>query len=233
MELAIDTVSGNASIALSHKGEIVAELTWQSAKNHTVELTPNLARLLCQARIEPKYLEAIIVGKGPGSFNGLRVGMSIAKGMAFALHIVLLGISNLEAKAYPLAYTGLPLCPIHQVSRGGVAAALYQQKGNVWHCLREEQLSTVSALCQQLQQETLFCGEVSQEIANELEQNLGKRAIIARDSNNLGGASSLARLGWQRLGKGEYDDPVTLQPLYLRPPNITKSKRIYTRTTLR
>jgi tRNA threonylcarbamoyl adenosine modification protein YeaZ len=224
MELTIDTSSNTASIALSHEGDILAELTWQSAQNHTVELMPNLVRLLEQAKTTPNSMEAIVVAKGPGSFNGLRVGMSVAKGLAFSLQIPLLAISTLEAEAYPFAYTGLPLCPIHQVGRNEIATALYQHKDNEWRCLEEEHLSTIGALCQQIRQETIFCGEIPPEIANEIGQNLGKRAIVPQASVRLRRAGFLAMLAWQRLNGGERNDPASLQPLYLRPPHITRPK---------
>jgi len=224
MELAIDTSSHIASSALSHRGEIVTELTWQSAQNHTVELTPNLVRLLQGAKVKPNSLEAIIVAKGPGSFNGLRVGMGVAKGLAFALNIPLLGVSTLEAEAYPFAYTELPLRPIHKFSRENIATALYQQRNEKWHRLEEEHLATIDALCELTQGETLFCGEIPPDVVKELEQRLGKQAIIPQDSIRLRRAGFLAMLGWQRLSQGECDDIATLQPLYLRPPHITKPK---------
>jgi len=102
MELAINTSSNICSLALSHKGEILAELTWQTAQNHTVEVMSRLDCLLSLTKVKPDSLEAIIVAKGPGSFNGLRVGISIAKGIAFSLNTPILGISTLEAEAYPL-----------------------------------------------------------------------------------------------------------------------------------
>lgn len=224
MELAIDTSSNIASIALSHKGEILTELTWQSVQKHTIELMPNLTYLFHQARVGTNSIEAIVVAKGPGSFNGLRVGVSVAKGLAFSLNIPLLGVSTLEAEAYPFAYTELLLCPIHGAGREEVAAALYQQKDNEWHCLEKEHLAKVEALCQGIKQETIFCGEIPPEIANEIRRNLGRRAIIPQASTRLRRAGFLAMLGWQKLNRGERDDPASLQPLYLRPPPITKPK---------
>jgi len=231
MELAIDTSSNIAGIVLSRKGEVLTELTWQTVQNHTVELIPNLVHLLKQAKVELNSIEAIIVAKGPGSFNGLRVGISTAKGLAFSLNIPLLGISTLEAEAYPFAYTGLPLCPLHKAGGEEIATALYQQKNNEWRCLKAEHLTTLNALCQQARQETLFCGEIPSDIVAELRQNLGQRARIPQTSG-FPRAGSLAMLGWQRLNRGEQDDPATLQPLYLRPPHITKPKARYPSVTL-
>ena len=225
MELAIDTSSSTAGIALSHKGKILAELVWQSAQNHTVELMPNLAYLLQQANVKPNSLEAIIVAKGPGRFNCLRVGIGIAKGLAFSLNVPLLGISTLEAEAYSFAYTGLPLCPINKAGHEEIAVALYQQKDKHWQCLQGEHLTTLGALCQRIHQKTLFCGEIPVDMANDIQRNLDWRAIIPQ-SISLTRISSLAMLGWQRLDKGEQDELSTLQPLYLRPPSITKPRKI-------
>jgi len=223
MELSIDTSSNITGVALSHKGEILASLTWQTTRNHTTELLPNLVYLLQQARLEPGSIEAIIVAKGPGSFNGLRVGISTAKGLASASNIPLLGINTLEAEAYPFAFTGLPLRPIHKAGRQEIATALYRKKDNEWQCLEAQNLTTVKNLCRRIKQKTLFCGEIPADIISEIQQNPGKQAIIAQ-GNSLSRVNSLAILGWQKLSRGEQDDPVTLQPLYLRPPHITRPR---------
>jgi len=223
MELAIDTSSSIVGVALSHKGEVLASLTWQTTQNHTVELLPNLVCLLKQAKVELGSIEAIIVAKGPGSFNGLRVGISTAKGLASALNIPLLGVNTLEAEAYPFAFTGLPLRPIQKAGREEIATALYRQKDNEWQCLEAENLTTVKTLCRRIKQKTLFCGEIPSDIISEIQWKLGKQAIISQ-SNSPSRASSLAILGWRKLSRGEQDDPVTLQPLYLRPPHITKPR---------
>jgi tRNA threonylcarbamoyl adenosine modification protein YeaZ len=223
MELAIDTSSSIASVALSHKGEVLASLTWQTARNHTIELLPNLVCLLQQAKVELGSVDAIIVAKGPGSFNGLRVGIGTAKGLASALNIPLLGVNTLETEAYPFAFTRLPLRPIHKAGREEIATALYRQEDNEWQCLEAENLTTVKVLCRRIKQKTLFCGEIPPDIISEIQQNLGKQAIISQN-NSLSRASSLVILGWRKLNKGEQDDPITLQPLYLRPPHITKPR---------
>jgi tRNA threonylcarbamoyl adenosine modification protein YeaZ len=224
MELAIDTSSNIVSIALSHKGETLALLTWQTRQNHTIELLPNLVCLLQQARVELESIEAVVVAKGPGSFNGLRVGISTAKGLAFTLHIPLLGVNTLEAEAYPFAFTALPLRAIQKAGRQEIATAVYQQKDDEWQCLEADNLTSVETVWRRTKQRTLFCGEIPADIAMQIQQNLGRRAIICHN-NGLSRGSSLATLGWRKLSKGQHDDVVTLQPIYLRPPHITKPKK--------
>ena len=223
MELAIDTSTGFASIALSNEGEMIAELTWHSRQNHTVELVPNIIHLLNQAKLEAKSLGAVFVAKGPGSFNGLRVGVSTAKGLAFALDIPLVGISTLEIEAYPFAYASLPICPIHTAGRGEIAAAFYQQNDE-WHCLEPEHITTAEMLCQQVTERTIFCGEIPPSVIPELQQKLTDKAIIPDVTTRLRHASQLAALGWCYLKKGIKDDPASLQPIYLRQPPIMQRK---------
>jgi len=224
MELAIDTSSNITGLALCDKGEPLIELTWHSTQNHTVEVIPNIAYLLRQVNAGPDSIEGIIVARGPGRFNGLRVGISIAKGLAFSLNKSLLGVSTLEAEAYPFAYTGLPLCAILKAGREEIATASYQQVNGKWCCLKEEHLTTLDVLCQQVQQKTLICGEIPADIRDKIQQNLGKQTVIPQ-ATALSRVISLAMLGWQRLNNGEKDDPATLHPLYLRPPHITKPRK--------
>jgi tRNA threonylcarbamoyl adenosine modification protein YeaZ len=223
MELAIDTSSNTTSIALSERGCLMASLTWQTSRNHTVELLPNLVCLLQRIGVELGSTGAVIVAKGPGSFNGLRVGVSTAKGLAFALNIPLIGINTSEAEAYGFAFTGLPLRPIYKAGHEDIATALYRQTDYEWQQLEEDNLTTLTALWPRIKERTLFCGEVPSSMMKEIRQNLGNRAMISH-SDSPSRISALAALGWLKLNRGERDDPRTMQPLYLRPPHITKPK---------
>jgi tRNA threonylcarbamoyl adenosine modification protein YeaZ len=188
-----------------------------------VELLPNLICLLQQARVELGLIEAIIVAKGPGSFNGLRVGVSTAKGLAFALNIPLVGVNTLEAEAYKFAFLGLPLRPIYRAGREEIATALYRQIHDEWQQLEDPNLTTLTALWPRIKGKTLFCGEIPSSMVKEIQLSLGKQAMISQ-SNGPSRSSALAILGWRKFNGGEQDDPATMQPLYLRPPHITKPR---------
>ena len=224
MQLAIDTSTTTASLALVQDGEVLVELTWRCEQNHTIELLPRLTHLLNQNKLSLQSVSCIIVARGPGSFNGLRVGVSTAKGLAFSLGVPIVGISTLEAEAYQHAETGLPICPIFNAGREEIATAIYQKKGNRWRQLAAEHITTVEALCSQITTKTIFCGEFIPFIATQLRKQHKQRAIISTSAARLRRASFLAELGQQRLKTGNYDDLATLQPLYLRRPAITKPK---------
>ncbi len=222
MELALDSSTDTASLALSREGEVQAELSWLSEQNHTVEMMPNLLHLLGQAGIQIKDLEAIAVAKGPGSFNGVRVGVATAKALAFTLTIPLVGISTLEVEAFPYAATGKPVCPIQHAGRGEIATARYQLQNGVWQRSTAEHITTVEELCGSISGEAIFCGRFSAEIAQRITGLLGDRAIV---THGLRRAGFLAELGWRRLLANDTDDPAALQPVYLRPPSITTPRK--------
>ena len=224
MQLAIDTSTDMASIALTNQSEVVAELTWQCGQSHTVQLLPNLVHLLQQAGMSFDHIDAVIVAIGPGSFNGLRVGVSTAKGVAFALGIPLVGISTLEVEALPFAFTGLPIYPIHNAGRGEIAAALFQMKDKEWRKLLEEHITTLDALCSQVRDKAIFCGEISSAMQDRIVECLDEQVVVPAAAARLRRAGYLVQLGWQRLNTGNSDDIATLQPLYLRRPSITQPK---------
>ena len=223
--MAIDTSTNTASLALVQDSQVLAELTWHCGQNHTIELLPQLVHLLNQTKLSLQSLNGVIVARGPGSFNGLRVGISTAKGLAFSLGIPIVGISTLEVEAYQHAETGLPICPIFNAGRGEIATAMYQKKYNKWLRLATEHITTVDALCVQITTKTIFCGEFIPSVATQLREQLRQRAIIPPPATRLRRAGFLAELGQQQLAAGNYDNLATLQPLYLRRPPITEPKR--------
>jgi len=224
MLLAIDTSTDTTSLALLRDGEGLTELTWHCEQNHSVELLPRLADLLSQNKTDLQSIDGLIVAKGPGSFNALRVGVSTAKGLAFSLGIPIVGISTLEAEAYRHHETDLPVCPISNAGRGEIATAIYQMKNRKWSQIISEHITTVEALCSQITTQTLFCGEFVVSIGEELKKRLKQKAVISSSPAGLRRAGCLIELGQKRLQAGNYDNPATLNPLYLRRPPITERK---------
>jgi len=224
MQIAIDTSTDTASLALVQDSEVLAELTWRCQQNHTVQLLPHLAHLLKQANLSLESADCIIVARGPGSYNGLRVGISTAKGLAFSLNIPIIGVSTLEAEAYQHAETGLPVCPIFNAGREEIATAMYQRKGGRWQQIAEERLTTVDALCAEITAKTVFCGEFVPAIADKLKERLKHKALILSPAAGLRRAGFLAELGLKRFRAGDCDDAATLQPFYFRGPSITQPK---------
>ena len=224
MLLAIDTSTEMAGLALVKDSRLLAELTWHCGQNHTIQLLPQLNSLLDKIGANLQSVTGIVVARGPGSFNGLRVGISTAKGLAFSLNAPIVGICTLEAAAYQHAETGLPIRPISGAGRGEIATATYQRKRGKWQQLTTEHLTTPEKLIDEVQTKTVFCGEYISLIASELVKRLGSKAVIPPYSGLFRRAGFLAELGEARLKAGNSDNVATLQPLYLRKPPITERK---------
>jgi tRNA threonylcarbamoyl adenosine modification protein YeaZ len=226
MQIAIDTSTDIASLALIQDAEILAEFTWRCGRNHTVELYPRLDFLLSQSGSDIKSVDCIFVAQGPGSFNGLRVGVSAAKGLAFSLGIPIIAISTLETTAYQHAEAGLPVCAIQNAGREEIAVAIYQKKPRKGWCqIAPEHLTTVNALVSEITGATIFCGEINPPTAAQIKKMFKSKAIISSTAGSLRRAAYLAELGRQRLAAGDFDNVSTLQPLYLRRPPITERKK--------
>ena len=224
MELAIDTSTKVAGVALAHQGQTLAEFTWRAEYNHTVQLLPTIDYLLQRGGQKPSGLEAVVVAVGPGSFSGLRVGMSAAKGLAMSLGIPLAGVGTLAVEAYPFLGSGMAICPVMDAGRGDVSAALFMEAdGELTEALAPS-IHTVEEVCASVRERTLFCGEHLPAVQGEIARRLGPMASFPPASALLRRPGNLAELGWRRLAQGKSGDPATLQPVYLRGPSITRPR---------
>jgi tRNA threonylcarbamoyl adenosine modification protein YeaZ len=224
MLLAIDTSTEMASLALVQDSNLLAETTWRCGQNHTVQLLPQLTAVLEKAEVDIQGIDAIAVAKGPGSFNGLRVGISTAKGLAYSLNASIIGVSTLEVAAYQHAESSLHVCAIHNAGRSEIAAAVYRMERKLWKQVQAEHITTLDVLLSGITLKTLFCGEYVSSIADEIKMKLKTKAVIPSPPALLRRAFYLADLAGRRLKAGTEDNVATLQPLYLRRPPITERK---------
>ena len=227
MLLALDTATRLASIALYDGQQLLSEATWHSARRHTVELMPRVVQMLEQAELKPQSLSAVAVTLGPGSFTGLRVALSVAKGLAVAHDLALLGVPTLDVVAYPHRWQPLPVCALVQAGRRRVCWALYGWEEDLWQPNGEYLLSTVAEVVARVAatgQETLFAGEIWHGASAALQEGLGEQVRLASPALTLRRAGYLAELAWARYQRGEQDDPTSLSPIYLHEPAIAKGR---------
>ena len=222
MLLAIDTATRAAGLALYDQvnGVVLAEEAWHSANNHTVELMPRLVRLLDQQGLSPSNLTGLAVSLGPGSFTGLRIGLGVAKGLAVACKVPLVGIPTLDAVAHPHKMQRLPIWAILRAGRGRICAGHYARSKGSWRRQGPYRLTTLEKLCGEVKEPALFCGEIDARDANLIHQQLGLSATVTTPAASLRRAAYLTELGWERLARDDSDDAATLSPIYLHHPQI-------------
>ncbi|HEY75171.1 MAG TPA: tRNA (adenosine(37)-N6)-threonylcarbamoyltransferase complex dimerization subunit type 1 TsaB [Thermoflexia bacterium] len=216
MLLAIDTATRTASLALHDGSRIRYEATWEAGRRHTVQLAPRLSAALEDLGAGTEDLTGVAVATGPGSFTGLRVGMAMAKGLAMACNLPLVGVPTLDIVAAAQGRDRRPLLAVLQAGRGRICVATYRWR-NGWQRRDGPRLTTWDALVGTVTRSTLFCGEVDERGMEALER-LGDLATVLPPAHCLRRAGFLAELAWDRIRRGETDDPATLAPIYLHGP---------------
>ncbi len=217
MLIAIDTATAYASLALHDGRRVLAEHTWTAPRRHTVELPSRLATTMKQLNVPTERLSGVTVARGPGSFTGLRVGMSIAKGLSLSQNIPIIGVPTLDILVEALGQDARPLCAVLQAGRQRICTAIYRWWDGEWRVRQPPRLTTWRKLVDEIASPTLFCGEVDPAGIDVL-SDLGDAAILLPAAARLRRAGHLAEIGWRRLKRGETDNPASLAPLYLQHP---------------
>jgi tRNA threonylcarbamoyladenosine biosynthesis protein TsaB len=213
--LALDTSTRNIGIAIYDGIQVFSENIWTSHNFHTVELAPAVAVTLSRAGVDIQNIKLLAVATGPGSYTGLRIGLALAKGIALARHLPIIGIPTLDivAESQPVS-PGYTLAAILQVGRGRLAVGWYIPSDNHWQLNPPIQVMDVLKLSHLIHEPTMVCGELNEEQQHTLARKY-KNVILASPAHSLRRPSLLAELAWKRWLNGDVDDPATLSPSYL------------------
>jgi len=212
--LAVDTSTRRVGLAIYNGTEVLGETVWTSHDHHTVELAPAVANALARCGVAVSDLGALGVAIGPGSFTGLRIGLALAKGIAMARHLPLIGVSTLDALAAAQPVQDVPLAAVLRAGRGRLAVGWYAAKKNGWQPVQQLQVLTAQDLLQMIQTPTIVCGELTGAERHLLAAER-KMVILASPALSLRRPAFLAELAWRRWQAGKVDDPATLAPIYL------------------
>lgn len=213
--LAIDTSTEQAGIAVL-AGERSVELRWTSGREQTTSVLDQVDRCLSLVNVAASDLHAIAVASGPGMFNGLRVGMSMAKGFALSLDVPIVGVSTLEVTAFPWlrlgSSEGIDVVPVVSAGRGRVVFTRYSAGEGPGG---EPENATIDELFERIRAaggRQIVVGELPDDRLAELADT---GCIIDAGSSYARSPMALARLGVARLRAGEQDDLVALEPVYV------------------
>jgi tRNA threonylcarbamoyladenosine biosynthesis protein TsaB len=212
----MDTATRRIGLALYDGVDVRHEVNWASTNRHTVALSQAVQDALSQLELTIDVLEAVAVATGPGSYTGLRIGVAVAKGLALARHIPLIGIPTLDiiAAAQPLD-AERKLAAILEAGRGRYAVAWYQAGGERWAIEAAAQLLTAEELNEAVKAPTILAGDLTEEVRTALSRKR-VNAQLASPASSLRRAAFLAELAWARYQAGDVDDPISLAPTYLQ-----------------
>ena len=222
MILALNTSTRQSSIALLRMDRTVAaESLMFEGKGHFGGLMPAVDMLITDAGLNHKDIACVAVATGPGSFTGLRVGLSLAKGICQALDVPLMGISSLRALAFQLPFTRRPIAPILSSRRGEVFTALFlRSPENLLHRKEQDTCCRLLDLPNLFGGNTVFIGNDFLDHGRPLKKLLGSHSRIAPPQCWHLRASSIGALAVDRFDTDHSDDVGSLTPRYFRPPDI-------------
>jgi tRNA threonylcarbamoyladenosine biosynthesis protein TsaB len=214
--LGIDTSSDVASLALAPLADnevFGAEIAWEAARNQTATLLSEIDHLCRLTGIESDDFAAVVIATGPGGFNALRVGMSVAKGFAFAVGIPIVGVGTLDIAARAVANWGLPVRAFVPAGRRRVVYVDYRHTNGV--LVRDGEIVNREAadLAADLLAPTVLTGDLS--VAGDLALREMPNVVLPGAGTRRRRASVMIDMALPRLLAGDVDALTTLEPLYL------------------
>jgi tRNA threonylcarbamoyladenosine biosynthesis protein TsaB len=214
--LAIETATNCGSVALVAGDRCLGEYALFSEQTHSQRLFVAIHTLVHAVRITWEEIDAVAVSTGPGSFTGLRIGLSGAKGLALASGLPLLGVSTLDGLANQLSFVSCQICSVLDARKKEVYAAFYRgnEDGSVKR-QSEYMVLTPEHLGQQIHEPTIFIGDgiwTCQEMLNGLQ----KMVRVSSPLLYFPRASVIGMLGRQKFINGDFLDVGAAVPIYVR-----------------
>jgi tRNA threonylcarbamoyladenosine biosynthesis protein TsaB len=216
--LGIETSTKTGSVAIVSDAGVVAQYSLNIEVTHSERLMSTVDQVLRATGMTMSDMDGFAVAIGPGSFTGLRIGLATVKGLALVTNKPVAAVPTLEALAWNLPYTDVPVCPMLDARKNEVYAALYEFQGRGLMQLMPESALSIKALGEVLSGSVIFSGEASRLYRNEIEKQFGERARFAPLAALLPSAATVAELGLARIADGRQTDADSLTPLYVRRP---------------
>jgi len=216
--LGIDTATSCGSVGLIGDGEVLSDYLLNIPVTHSERLLGAIEYVLREARCPIENLEGWAISLGPGSFTGLRIGVSTVKGLAFATGKPVAGVSTLDVLASQIAPTSYLICPILDARKKEVYTAFYRYEEDGF-LRRQSNYQAIGPkdLVKKITGQTIFLGDGVRTYRDFLLNSLPSLAIFPLSPLHVSHGSMVAKLGSELLQKGEYLDLSTFVPIYVRP----------------
>ncbi|TPV35830.1 tRNA (adenosine(37)-N6)-threonylcarbamoyltransferase complex dimerization subunit type 1 TsaB [Paucihalobacter ruber] len=218
--LLIETSTTNCSVALSKNDKVIALKEYNDSNYSHSELLHNyILEVITEAQIQLEDLSAVAISKGPGSYTGLRIGVSAAKGLCYALNIPLISINTLESLAHQTTIKDGFIVPVLDARRMEVYSAVFNQKYQMVEGVKAQVITPDS-----------FNSLLSENTAYFLGSGANKIATVVNHQNahfildQLPSAKQMAKLAYQKYKIGNTEDVAYFEPFYLKDFMVTKPK---------
>ena len=214
--LAVDTATKSCCVAITEKKTVLEELTTDNGQTHSRHLLEMIHTVMQTTGLSMSSLDGFAVTRGPGSFTGLRIGISSIKGLALAVNKPVVGISSLEALAQQSAPEAERVCAIIDARKGEVYAAFYQFTPEGLKPENDEVVLPPDELLMDISKPCVFVGNGAMLYRDVITEKLGDHACFAPQAQHIIRASTVALLGLKRFENGEVGETAELVPHYIR-----------------
>ena len=214
--LAVDTATNSCSVAVTDNGSLSAELTTLKDQTHSKHLMELIHSVFEIAGFGVRDVDGFAVTIGPGSFTGLRIGISTIKGLAYAMGKPVVGVSSLEALAWQCADQNLLICPFLDARKGEVYWATYRYEGARLVQKTAARASVPQTALENIMEPCVFIGNGAQLYRQQIITQLGYFAHFVPKDQDILRASSIAQLSMERFNARDTDEIAGLIPHYIR-----------------
>ncbi|MDH3881350.1 MAG: tRNA (adenosine(37)-N6)-threonylcarbamoyltransferase complex dimerization subunit type 1 TsaB [Desulfobacteraceae bacterium] len=214
--LAVDTATTSCSVAIVDKTSLLSEFTIDREETHSKHLMDMIKAVLRMAGLNFSDLDGFAVTRGPGSFTGLRIGLSTIKGLAVASEKPVVGVSSLEALAFQVSYSRDLICPILDARKGEVYFSRHRFLNGHLKKQTKERVAPPDKAVDDLNESCLFVGNGALLYKEMILEKMGGLASIAPMIQNTIRASTMAYLSMAKFEKYDTDDIEKIMPYYIR-----------------
>lgn len=213
--LAADTSTSYYSVAVCNDAHVVAEVNVDANRRHAEELIEAADWALRRAGVELEQVDVLAISRGPGSFTGLRVGVSAWKGLAAGADLPLVGVSTLDAMSRLVSRSDGVICPLLDARMREIYGAVYRFEGGIRSKTGEDRVCAVEAFVEGLSEPVVFYGEGAMAYRDRIEAAMPEAEILS-DAFSYPRASAVAQEALAALAAGASSRPEDVRPDYLR-----------------
>lgn len=214
--LAVETSTLMASVAVVDENTVLSASSVRVGSVYAEQLPVMIDQVLSDAALPVDRVDGFAISIGPGSYTGLRVGLSVVKGLAFAAGKPVVAVPTLDALAASVPFCGFPVCTMLDARRNEVYAAQYRTTHGTPERLTPFQVAALIPLLETMTHPTVFLGTGATVYRRQIVETLGASARFLPEEMAFPHAVPVAILGLQALQRGEVASLYDLEPLYLR-----------------
>lgn len=223
--LSIDTSSNACSVAILEDKKVIKEITNEDGNTHSVKLMPQIEQIFKETNLNLKDIDLLVCDKGPGSFTGIRIGISTIKAFCDVTNSKGIGISSLLALAYNSDFKGY-ICSLIDAKNDNAYYALFDNTDGKYKKLDEyccKNINSITEILKVCNKPIFFVGNGSIVYKDMLESGLKENAIFAsNEKSNKLSATNLGIAAFDVISSDLYSEDFNLSPLYLRPSNAER-----------